>query len=923
MKRNRKIISVIVAIIVAFYLLNLFLNYYGDWLWFNNLHYGSVFSTMIIAKIVSFVVFFLVFVLFFSLHLRLAHRRGQLSRQNIYLPEDDPRQVILQLYKGKTIFWIWAILTLLLGKFMGSYAVDQWNNFLQFIHASSFGIQEPIFHKDAGFYVFKLPVYQFITSWYLFMVGMTFIAVMASYYLDNVFSSVGKGFQVLKPVRRHLLSLTGFFVLGISVSYFLKLYNILYSSHGAAYGPSYVDVHAQIPAYWALFVVSLAITLLLFLSRAFRKKKIILYAVGVWVFVLIGFVWIYPSIIEQYVVKPNELQKETPYILNNIKLTREAYGLNKIKVKPFPVDDKITYKDIEENRNTIENIRLWDRRPLIQTYKQLQEIRLYYDFNSVQVDRYHFDKYTEVALAGRELPVSQIPNRAQTWVNTHLIFTHGYGVVMNPVNEILPNGMPNLVVKDIPPTTTVPLKLKQMGIYYGEESNQFVLVNTTAKEFDYPKGDDNVYTSYAGKGGVRISGLFKRLVFAWKFSDIKILLTGYLTNQSRIMFYRNITQRDKTIAPFLSYDSQPYMVVGDDGQLYWIHDAYTTSNMFPYSEPVTQNLSERGFNYINNSVKVVINAYNGDVSYYVINPNDPIIQTYEKIYPKLFKPFSDMPEFLKAHIRYPTDLFNIQTQMYNVYHMTDPKVFYNQEDYWQVPNESYNNEQQKMFPYYIIMRLPETQKEEYILMLPLTPSKKDNMIAWMCARCDAPNYGDLIVYSLPKDKLIYGPMQVEARINQQPDISSQLTLWGQQGSQVFKGNQLIIPIKNSFLYVEPVYLQSDQGKIPELKRVIVTYNDHIEMKKTLEEALQAIFNSSGSQDTLSAPQVKDIVNIVKTSLSAKAKEALDHYNKATEYLKQNNWAGYGKELQQMKAVLSKMTRDSTTSQEANKEPMKQ
>ena len=320
---------------------------------------------------------------------------------------------------------------------------------------------------------------------------------------------------------------------------------------------------------------------------------------------------------------------------------------------------------------------------------------------------------------------------------------------------------------------------------------------------------------------------------------------------------------------------------------------------------------------------MVINAYNGDVSYYVINPKDPIIQTYEKIYPKLFKPFSDMPEFLKAHIRYPTDLFNIQTQMYNVYHMTDPKVFYNQEDYWAVPNESYNNAQQKMFPYYIIMRLPETQKEEYILMLPLTPSKKDNMIAWMCARCDTPNYGDLIVYSLPKDKLIYGPMQVEARINQQPNISSELTLWGQQGSQVFKGNQLIIPIKNSFLYVEPVYLQSEQGKIPELKRVIVTYNDQIEMKKTLEEALQAIFNSSGSQDTLSVPQVKNIENIVKTSLSAKAKEALDHYNKATEYLKQNNWAGYGKELQQMKAVLSEMTRDSAKSPEANREPLKQ
>ena len=629
------------------------------------------------------------------------------------------------------------------------------------------------------------------------------------------------------------------------------------------------------------------------------------------------FLTLVPGIFQWLKVQPNEITLEQPYIKNNIDFTLRGFGLNKIEEKRFPVSEDFNEQMIEQNKNLFDNIRVWDWRALDDVYKQFQEIRLYYNFKSVQIDRYNFDKYTEVALAARELPVSQIPNRAQTWVNTHLIYTHGYGVVMNPVNEILPNGMPNLIVQDIPPTTTVPLSLKQMGIYYGEESDQFVLVNTTAKEFDYPKGDDNVYTSYAGQGGVRITNLFKRIVYAWKFSDIKILLTGYLTDQSRIMFYRNITQRDKIIAPFLSYDSQPYLVVGQDGQLYWIHDAFTTSNMFPYSEPVPPTLSEQSLNYINNSVKVVINAYSGDVSFYVINPKDPIIQTFQKIYPKLFKPFNDMPEFLKAHIRYPTDLFNIQTQMYCVYHMTDPKVFYNQEDYWTVPNESYNNSQQKMFPYYIIMRLPGTKGEEYILMLPLTPSKKDNMIAWLCARCDTPNYGDLIVYSLPKDKLIYGPMQVEARINQQPDISSELTLWGQQGSQVFKGNQLIIPIKNSFLYVEPVYLQSEQGKIPELKRVIVAYNDQIEMRETLEESLQAIFNSSGIQDSVTVSQAKGIEYIARTSLSAKAREALDHYNKAVEYLKQDNWAGYGKELQQMKAILSEISTDSGTNPGTN------
>ena len=911
MEKRKRIIILIVAILAVFYLLNLFLKYYGDLLWFNNMHYGQVFNTMIVTKAVAFTLFFLVFVLFFSLNIRIARKRGGLTRGLSLFPADDPRPLILEIYKGKAIFWLWSALTVFIGIYMGKYAINHWSNFLQFIHASSFGIQEPIFGKDAGFYVFKLPVWQFIVHWYMIMMFLTFLAVAVSYYLDNAIYTNGKSSAISRQVKRHLISLSGFLVLGISAIVFLKLYTTLYSSHGVAYGPSYMDVHAQIPAYWVLSALSLVISLLLFISPVFMKKKIIFYAAGAWLVVLIGFVWIYPGIIQQYIVKPNELQKETPYILNNIKLTREAYGLNKIKAEPFPVDETITYKDIQENRNTIANIRLWDRRPLIQTYKQLQEIRLYYDFNSVQVDRYHFDKYTEVALAARELPVSQIPDRAQTWVNMHLIYTHGYGVVMNPVNEILPNGMPNMVVKDIPPTTTVPLNLKEMGIYYGEESDQFVLVNTKAKEFDYPKGDDNVYTSYAGDGGVRISGLFTRLVYAWKFSDIKILLTGYLTGQSRIMFYRNISSRDKMIAPFLAYDSMPYLVVGEDGQLYWIHDAYTVSNMFPYSEPVSQGPEGRSFNYINNSVKVVINAYNGDVSYYVINPRDPIVQTFQKIYPGLFKPFADMPDFLKAHIRYPTDLFNIQTEMYNVYHMTDPKVFYNQEDYWEVPNENNNNAQQKMFPYYIIMRLPGIQDEEYILMLPLTPSKKDNMIAWICARCDAPNYGDLIVYSLPKDKLIYGPMQVEARINQQPDISSELTLWGQQGSQVFKGNQLIIPIKKAFLYVEPVYLQSEQGKIPELKRVIVAYNDQIEMKSTLEESLQAIFNPSGLVDTTGFTPMKGIEGMVSSSLRSKAGEALDHYNKALEYLRQENWAGYGKELQQLKTILSEMNADST------------
>ncbi|UBM62130.1 UPF0182 family protein [Candidatus Sulfidibacterium hydrothermale] len=904
---KRGIISAIILLFLL-YLSGLFVTYYSDWLWFKNLSYSSVFDTMILAKILSFILFFVVFLIFAAIQVRLAYKRGGATRHIPLLRNEDPRELILPLYQGKRVFWFWAAVIAFFGMVMASSASAQWNDFLQYIHATNFGIKEPVLGKDAGFYIFRLPVFSFLTGWYLFMVALTAALVFLSYYLDNAFGMEGNTLRISGHMKSHFILLSGFFALGIAALFQIKLYNLLYSSNGVAYGPSYMDVHAQIPAYHLIVILTLVISLLLFLYPLYRKKKFLLSGIAVWVLVWIGFVWIYPSLIEQYVVKPNELKKETPYILNNIKLTREAFGLNKIKVKPFPVKQDITYQDILENSHTINNIRLWDRRPLIQTYKQLQEIRLYYDFSSVQVDRYHFKKYTQVALGARELPLSEIPARARTWVNDHLIYTHGYGVVMSPVNKITPNGMPDLIVKDIPPVTTVPLQLKQMGIYYGEETNQYVIVNTKAKEFDYPKGNQNVYTSYKGKGGVRISSLFRRLVYAWKFSDIKILLTGYITNQSRIMFYRNIALRDKILAPFLSFDSQPYPVVGKDGKLYWIHDAYTTTNMFPYSEPVYQNPIERGINYIRNSVKVVIDAYNGNVTYYVIDPKDPIIRTFEKIYPKLFKPYSAMPDFLKAHIRYPTDLFTLQVKMYNVYHMTDPKVFYNQEDFWQIPNEVYSDIQQKMFPYYIIMRLPGTKKEEFILMIPLTPSNKDNMVAWMCARCDAPNYGKLIVYSLPKDKLIYGPMQIEARINQKPDISSELTLWGQQGSQVIKGNQLVIPVKNSFLYVEPVYLQSEQGQIPELKRVIVAYKEQIEMRRTLDQALKAVFQVQAAQDS-TAQQMTPAAMISTgnySGLSVQAQQALQHYNKALEYLKEDNWSGYGKELQKMKDILSQM-----------------
>ncbi len=903
--KSKSLLAVLISVVIAaLILLALFAKYYGDWLWFKNLGYASVFMTMFWAKIGVFLIFFVIFALFAWLNIAIARKLGVHTRSMQLIAPGQPMPSLDSLFKEKYAKYVWGAIVLFFAIIMGLGAVSFWETFLKYFHATNFGISDPIFSKDVGFYVFKLPLYKFIQGWYLYMIFLVFSGVALSYYFDKSISMLENRFYIYPKAKFHLSVLGGFFFLGIAWVYRLKLYGMLYSTRGVAYGASYADVHAQIPAYWILMIFTLVVTILFFLIPLIKKWKWTLYIIGSYFLFLVVFVWLYPNLLQQYVVKPNELAKERPYIKYNIRFTRQAYGLNKVEEKVFPADQVITYKDIQANDNTISNIRLWDRRPLIQTYKQLQEIRLYYDFQNVDVDRYHFKKYTEVALAARELPQSQIPSRARTWVNMHLIYTHGFGAVMSPVNKVTPNGMPDFIIKNIPSQSSVPLAIRKPQIYYGEETDEYALVNTKTKEFDYPKGNENVYTSYKGRGGVRISGLLRRAVYAWNFSDIKILLTSSLIPKSRIIFNRIITNRDRKIAPFLAYDSDPYLVIGDDGKLYWIHDAYTTSNMFPYSEPISQLNVQRGLNYIRNSVKVVIDAYNGDVTYYVINPEDPLIQTYEKIFPKLFRPFSEMPDFLKKHIRYPSDIFLIQTQIYNTYHMTDPQVFYNREDYWNIPTEIYQENKQLMLPYYIIMKLPNHSYEEFILMLPLTPSKKDNMVAWMCAECDAPNYGKMIVYALPKEKLIYGPMQIEARINQKPDISSELTLWGQKGSRVIRGNLLVIPIEKSFIYVEPVYLQSEQSQMPELKRVIVAFTEQLEMRKTLDQALQAVFLG----ENISPVQTQNILQGKQPTklLPGKAQQALDIYNKAIEYLKQGNWAGYGDELNQLKQILEEL-----------------
>ncbi len=904
MKQKKVLLVVGGLIIIALAALSIFMRYYGDWLWFKNVGFGQVFTTVLLAKILAFAAFFLIFAVLGGVNIFIARRWGAPSRSLRAVSTQLPVTSLEILFHEKYAPYAWGLIVLFLSGIMGMSASNSWMTFLQFLHQSQFGVADPIFSKDAGFYVFKLPLYDFLQQWCSLALFFMIVAVGLSYYLDQAVRIQENRFYIDSKAKAHLVVLGGLFALRMAWSYWLKLYGLMYSNSGVAYGASYADVHAQMPAYRVLLILSVLMAVLLFAMPVLKKWKWLAYVIGIYVVVLVGFSWIYPAVIEQYVVKPNELAKETPYIKNNIRFSRLAYGLDKAREESFPVRDTMSYGDIIKNESTIHNIRLWDRRPLIQSYKQLQEIRLYYDFNSVDVDRYHFkNKYTEVALAGRELPSAQLPERARTWVNMHLVYTHGYGVVMSPVNEFTSDGLPKFIIQDIPPKASTAIAITQPEIYYGEETDEFTIVHTTTKEFDYPKGDQNEYASYNGKGGVQLSSYFRRLVYTLDLSDLNIILSRYITDQSRVMFHRVITDRDRTIAPFLSYDSDPYMVVGDDGHLYWIHDAYTSTNMFPYSEPVNLSRDKNGINYIRNSVKVVIDAYNGDISYYIIDPSDPLVQTYSKIFPVLFKPAKDMPKFLRAHIRYPMDLFIIQAQMYATYHMTDPQVFYNREDLWSIPQEIYENKQQSILPYYIIMRLPGAESEEFILMLPLTPSKKDNMVAWMCARCDGDNYGQLLFYTLSKEKLIYGPMQIEARINQQPSISSELTLWGQQGSNVIRGNLLIIPIAHSFLYVEPVYLQSEQGQIPQLKRVIAVQNGQLEMREDLDAALRAVFSVTGVPEK---QQQKAFIGLPAGPLSTMAQEALNHYNKALEYLKQADWSKYGKELDQIQQILKTM-----------------
>jgi uncharacterized membrane protein (UPF0182 family) len=883
---------------VAFVLLLSFrqaLSLYVDWLWFTETNYTQVFAASLTYKLALAMAAGLVLALVLYLNVKIA---AAIPREFRFSPLDNvielpPTEIIDPLLRRLLLPAV-----VLLALIAAPQAAGNWELLPFFLNPAKFSIADPLFGHDLSFFVFRLPMFSAVYNWLTFVLTITAIATAGVYLLYRGILYGPAGVRFSERARKHLLVLAALFLVIKAGGYYLDGFQVLYSSRGAVFGASYTDVYALLPALRVLCVLSLIAAVICIIQISRPGWGLLLAAIGVLLVVHLLGVQLYPYILQRFRVVPNEVEAEKQFIERNIKFTRLAYGLDKIASHDFPADEQLTAADIKRNDATIKNIRLWDHRPALASYAQLQEIRTYYKFVDVDNDRYVIDgTYRQIMLSARELSHQHLQNR--NWINEHLTFTHGYGMVFSPVNQVWAGGQPEFFIKDIPPISTTALKISRPEIYYGELANDYVLVKTTARELDYPAGDQNIYTSYEGSGGVSIGSLWRKLLFSAHYATLRILLSQDVAPESRILFHRQIHQRVKKIAPFITFDRDAYPVIAQGGRLFWIIDGYTTTDRFPYSEP----LARRRFNYIRNSIKAVVDAYHGTVDFYTADPNDPLIVAYGRIFPALLKPLDQMPEDLRRHIRYPQDLFIAQAQMYTTYHMQDPQVFYNREDLLSIPHRLGAKSENEMEPYYTIMRLPGETREEFVLLLPFTPNRRDNMRAWLAARSDPPHYGKLIALDFPKAKLVYGPRQIDARIDQDAIISQQLSLWNQRGSQVIRGSLLAIPIEKSLLYVQPLYLAAEQGSLPELKRVIVAFGNQIVMEESLEQSLQKIF--SGIPVSMPAPAEAPPVAASAPQPDV-ARQALEHFQRAQEFLRQGNWAGYGEELKRVEALLLQM-----------------
>lgn len=917
-------------LVLAFVFMGLpsLVEFYTDWLWFGELGYQHVFARALSTKTgLAAVVFVLASGLILA-NLLIAFR-SMTRREIVMATPEGPRVLVVEPAQLRSLVFVVAMFG---GLALCAYAGSHWEEWLLYRHATPFNQPDPILGYDVSFYLFTMPVLQIARSLVLMTLIPAFIGTAVVYAASGRMGlSPARGIFVDPQVIAHLALLASGIFLMLAFGAWLDIPLLLTSSSGFVSGASYTDVHARIPALRALIAAGLIGTALAIVQVLQRKFWPFAAAIAVYFVVSVGGS-LYATAIQRFVVAPNEQVKETPFIVHNIAATRAAFALHDVEEREISGDALLTRADIDRNDITLKNVPLWDHQPLLDTFSQLQEIRTYYDFVSVDNDRYMINgEYRQIMLSARELNSDSLQNK--TWINEHLTFTHGYGLTLGPVNQATPEGLPTLFIRNLPPESTVDLKVDEASLYFGELSNEYVFVKTRTAEFHYPKGDDNVTATYQGRGGVEIGSFFKKLLFSIRFRSMKTLLSNDLTSESRILFHRRISDRVELIAPFLAYDPDPYLAI-DNGRLFWVQDAYTTSNRYPYA--TATNASTRGVNYIRNSIKVVIDTYHGTTTFYRVDEKDPVAATIDRAFPGLLRPFSEMPEGLRTRLRYPQLIFAIQANMFSTYHMGNPAVFYNKEDQWEVPTVGVGNQsqQQRMEPYYSIMRLPGEQQAEFIQMLPFTPRQKDNLAAWLVARSDGPRYGQLMVFQFPKQKVIFGPKQVNARISQDQNISTQITLWS-RGAEVIQGTLLVIPIEESVLYVRPLYLRASDGKIPELKRVIAVYQNQIAMGDSLEAAIDRIFPRSGAKPsdlTSASPGVPGALpgagaaaalvsgasgaapieasaaagGAASEDLAGLASRAQAHYDQAIKAQRDGDWARYGEELKKLGAILDQM-----------------
>ena len=877
--------------------------------WFSAIGFSEVFWTLLTWRGITWVGSFIIFALFLWLNYWFSMRVTRYSTIR-FLEQGD-----LSFYTDRAPKYIAPIVIFFISLSAAGASVTAWDTLLKFLNATAFNRSDPIYNRDIGFYVFELPFYEGLQDW-LFALFLTGLFVATAVYILKGTINFNRGWQQLiyGEAKAHICLLLAGLAFLIAFQFWVQRYDLLYSGEGVVSGAGFTDTHARLAALTGMGFMALALGVIFIASASQNTLTLPLTGIGLYLLIYILLYQVYPGFQQRFIVEPNELAKEKPYIENNIRLTRDAYNLDTVERDNYPAQGSLDRATIQNNQGTVRNVRLWDYRPLLTTYGQLQEIRPYYNFRDVDIDRYIInDVYRQVMLSPREL--SRAPQNR--WVSQRLKYTHGYGLVMSPVNQVTSQGLPELFIKDIPPASSINIEVEQPRIYYGEETNNYVFTGMVEDEFDYPLGEDNASNRYDGEGGVEIGSLWHRLLYASDVGSFKILISSQFQPESRIHYYRNIRERINHIAPFLRLDADPYMTL-INGRMKWIVEGYTVSDYYPYSQPVSRinnagailqrgqsnQLLAGGFNYVRNSVKVVVDAYDGTLQFVVTDEADPLIQTYQKIFPNLFTSMGEVSSELKSHFRYPLDLFKIQTQMYLAYHMSNPEVFYNREDLWRFATETYEGNQQLVEPYYTIMRLPEEDKVEFVLILPFTPVNKDNMIAWMAARSDGDNYGKLLLYEFPKQELIYGPSQIEARIDQTPEISQQLSLWDQQGSRVIRGNLLVIPIEESILYVEPIYLRAEQGELPQLKRVVVAHGDNLVMRPTLEESIAAIFGEETS------PEIAEDEFSTETTVSGNlAQRALNLYREAQQAAQAGNWGEYGDKIQELESLLEQLNQE--------------